>query len=97
MQMFGFDLCHGDLDDIMDLPHYHLKIVCIDGFFGTAGQVGLAKYIFKNALALEHLIVKPGWKLKLPTYTSTEYEHYGRQEANKKLVPLDTNSVLTIL
>ncbi|KAL6641969.1 hypothetical protein ACP70R_020150 [Stipagrostis hirtigluma subsp. patula] len=84
-----------DLDDIMDVPHYHLKVVYMTGFCGNGGQVELAKYILNNALILEHLILKPSGKLN--GSTSTMDELIARKEANKKLVPLDMDGVLTIL
>lgn len=82
-----------DLVDIVDLPHYHLKTVCITGFCGNGGQVELAKYILKNALILEHLILKPGGG---EGCTSHVYELYGRKAAKERLAPLARDGVLTI-
>ncbi|GJN13898.1 hypothetical protein PR202_gb00654 [Eleusine coracana subsp. coracana] len=96
LKMSGLDPVFAvDLDDIMDLPHYHLKTVCITGFCGNGGEVELAKYILKNALILEHLIINPGGTLK--GHTSTVDAWYGRKEAKEKLAPFDLDNVLTIL
>ncbi|RLN28518.1 hypothetical protein C2845_PM05G28410 [Panicum miliaceum] len=97
LEMFGLNpiCCPIDLQDVMDLPHYHLKTVCIKGFCGNSGQVELAKYILKNALILEHLIVKPGRKYKVSTL-STIFEHW-RKEAKEELAPLARDGVLTIV
>lgn len=46
-----------DLDDIVNHLHYNLKMVCITGFCGNAGQVELVKYILRNALILEHMVI----------------------------------------
>uniref|UniRef100_A0A0E0R3P7 F-box domain-containing protein n=1 Tax=Oryza rufipogon TaxID=4529 RepID=A0A0E0R3P7_ORYRU len=82
--------CPLDLDDIVDQPHYHLKMVCIFGFCGNTGQVELAKCILRNALILEQMIIDPKGRYRLDGY-------FGRQEADKKLVPEDIDGVLTIL
>lgn len=96
--MYGLDAIYSqDMDDIMDVPHYHLKTVCIAHFTGYDGQVELAKYILKNALTLEHFILKPSWKYHEGSTTSTVCERYGRMKANKKLAPLDTKGILTIM
>ncbi|CAN6325687.1 unnamed protein product [Urochloa humidicola] len=86
---------HVDLDDIMDLPHYNLKTVCISGFCGNDGQVELAKYILKNALTLEHLILKLGGDKGCAA--SRAQELYGRKKAKERLDPLARDGVLTIL
>ncbi|XP_066161268.1 uncharacterized protein [Oryza sativa Japonica Group] len=82
--------CPLDLDDIVDQPHYHLKMVCIFGFCGNTGQVELAKCILRNALILEQMIIDPKGRYRLDGY-------FGRQEADEKLVPEDIDGVLTIL
>lgn len=99
LNMFRLDLicCPMDLDEIMDLPHYHLKTACIVGFCGDAGQVELAKYILRNASTLEHLILTPGGKYDGSTEPSALSERYGRKVAKEKLAPLDMNGVLEIL
>ncbi|CAL4897068.1 unnamed protein product [Urochloa decumbens] len=83
-----------DVVDIMDLPHYHLKTVCITRFCGNDGQVELAKYILKNASILEHLILKLGGG---EGCTSRVYILHGRKEAKERLAPLARDGVLTIL
>jgi hypothetical protein len=97
LQMFGLDPTFHrrmDLEDIMDVPHHHLKTVCITGFCGNDGQVELAKYIIKNALILEHLTLKLGGdKGSLGLAVD---ELYGRKEAEGKLAPLARDGVLTI-
>ncbi|GJN13899.1 hypothetical protein PR202_gb00655 [Eleusine coracana subsp. coracana] len=96
VNMFGLAPVFGvDLDDIMDLPHRHLKTVCITGFCGNGGEVELVKYILKNALILEHLIINPRGTLK--GHTSTVDACHGRKEAKEKLAPFDLDNVLTIL
>ncbi|CAL5098497.1 unnamed protein product [Urochloa decumbens] len=83
-----------DVVDIMDLPHYHLKTVCITRFCDNDGQVELAKYILKNASILEHLILKLGGG---EGCTSRVYILHGRKEAKERLAPLARDGVLTIL
>ncbi|EEC67589.1 hypothetical protein OsI_34955 [Oryza sativa Indica Group] len=82
--------CPLDLDDIVDQPHYHLKMVCIFGFCGNTGQVELAKCILRNALILEQMIIDPKGRYRLDGY-------FGRHEADEKLVPEDIDGVLTNL
>uniref|UniRef100_A0A0E0RD76 FBD domain-containing protein n=1 Tax=Oryza rufipogon TaxID=4529 RepID=A0A0E0RD76_ORYRU len=82
--------CPLDLDDIVDQPHYHLKMVCIFGFCGNTGQVELAKYILRNALILEQMIIDRKGRYRLDGC-------FGREEADEKLVPEDMDGVLTIL
>lgn len=91
LQMYcSLNRCPLDLDDIVDQPHYHLKMVCIFGFCGNTGQVELAKCILRNALILEQMIIDPKGRYRLDGY-------FGRQEADEKLVPEDMDGVLTIL
>lgn len=91
LQMYcSLNRCPLDLDDIVDQPHYHLKMVCIFGFCGNTGQVELAKYILRNALILEQMIIDPKGRYRLDGY-------FGRHEADEKLVPEDMDGVLTIL
>uniref|UniRef100_A0A0D9XWI6 At1g61320/AtMIF1 LRR domain-containing protein n=1 Tax=Leersia perrieri TaxID=77586 RepID=A0A0D9XWI6_9ORYZ len=82
--------CPLDLNDIVDHPHHHLKMVCISGFCGSTGQVELAKYILKNAIMLEKMVINIKGK-----YSSDGY--FGREEAEEKLVPEDRNGVLRIM
>lgn len=84
-----------DGDVIVNRPHHYLKTACITGFRGDKGQVELAKYIMRNALELEHLIIEPRGRM-LNRYPSMD-EYHGRFEANLKLVPHGMDGVLTIL
>lgn len=91
LQMYcSLNRCPLDLDDIVDQPHYHLKMVCIFGFCGNTGQVELAKCILRNALILEQMIIDRKGRYRLDGC-------FGREEADEKLVPEDMDGVLTIL
>ncbi|WVZ88008.1 hypothetical protein U9M48_034570 [Paspalum notatum var. saurae] len=80
-------------DVIADRRHHNLKQACIIGFNGNGGQVALVKYILRNAVQLERMVIDPGGKAVVQWMR----EHIGRISAKSELVPRDRKGVLTIL
>ena len=80
-------------DVIMNRPHYSLKRACITGFNGNGGQVALVKFILKNAVKLEEMVIDPKGRIT----NQMMGEHKSRRMIKEKLVPKDKNGLLVIL
>ncbi|EEC81904.1 hypothetical protein OsI_25734 [Oryza sativa Indica Group] len=78
---------------LVDLHLDSLKRACITGFNGNGGQVALVKFILRNAVKLEEMVIDPKGRIT----NQMMGEHKGRRMIKEKLVPKDKNGLLVIL
>uniref|UniRef100_A0A0E0HZG1 At1g61320/AtMIF1 LRR domain-containing protein n=1 Tax=Oryza nivara TaxID=4536 RepID=A0A0E0HZG1_ORYNI len=75
---------------LVDLHLDSLKRACITGFNGNGGQVALVKFILRNAVKLEEMVIDPKGRIT----NQMMGEHKGRRMIKEKLVPKDKNGLL---
>lgn len=49
----------GGVNDTINSPHEHLKVVMFSGYYGSASDLELVRYILENCIVLEKLIIDP--------------------------------------
>ncbi|KAL6594635.1 hypothetical protein ACP70R_048373 [Stipagrostis hirtigluma subsp. patula] len=84
--------CPPRRDVITDRPHHNLRSACITGYNGNGGQVALVKYILRNAVQLERMVIDPKGRTR-----DQVIGPFLRTEAKLEFVPEDKNGALTIL